>query len=230
MALHDWNRLDGWEGVHDIWLVELLRHVKARLPPAYRAYIGSTPALSVGAGDQKPDVAVRRWHPENPPATSPAKSQPDSEGVALLSRDPQTAVHVTLRGRLVAAVEVISPRNKDRPSSREQYLSRYLGYLVQGANLLLVDVHPRPLSFSFADALAVEAEIPDQPPLPAPLAVTYRVGEEAPAGGRFVAVWRRALAVGQPLPELPLPLTVHDAIPVDLEETYRRAAADAYLE
>ncbi len=230
MPLHDWANLDGWEGVHDIWLVELLRDVKAKLPAAYRAYIGSTPALSVGAGDEKPDVAVRRWQDEVPPAASPEGWAPDSEAVALLRSDPQTAVHVLTRGRLVAAIELISPRNKDRPSSREIYLSRCLVYLVQGANLLLVDVHPRPLAFSFADRLAAEAEIPGQPPLPSPLAVTYRVGEEAPSGGRLVAVWRRPLTVGQPLPAMPLPLTVHERITADLEGTYRRAAADAYLD
>ncbi len=93
-----------------------------------------------------------------------------------------------------------------------------------------MDVRRRPLTFSFADSLAVVGEIPDQPPLPSPLAVTYRVGEEAPAGGRLVAVWRRVLAVGQPLPDMPLPLTVRQRITVDLEGTYRRAAADAYLE
>jgi hypothetical protein len=230
MPLHDWTELSGWEGVHDIWLVELLRDVKLRLPPAYRAYIGSTPALSVEAGDEKPDIAVRHWSSEASTSSLSGPMAPDSETVALLSQDPQTAVHVTLRGKLVAAIEVTSPRNKDRPSSRRLYLSRYLSYLVQGANLLLVDVHPRPLNFSFADGLAAEAEIPNEPPLPAPHAIAYRVGEEAPGGGRLVAVWRRRLVAGQPLPRMPLPLTVHEEVLVDLEKTYHQAATDAYLD
>lgn len=68
-----------------------------------------------------------------------------------------------------------------------------------------------------------------QPPLPAPFAVGYRVGEPAATGGHLLAVWRRPLVVGAPLPVLPLPLTVEVQIPVDLEQTYARAAADAYL-
>jgi hypothetical protein len=91
-----------------------------------------------------------------------------------------------------------------------------------------VDVHRRPLNFSFADALDEQLHIA-LPPLPAPLAVAYRVGEPAPQGGRFVAIWRRSLSVGQPLPTMVLPLTVHTAIPVNLEETYLHATADAYL-
>jgi len=91
-----------------------------------------------------------------------------------------------------------------------------------------VDVHRRPVNFSFADALHQELQI-SLPPLPAPLAVAYRVGEPAPQGGRFLAIWHRALAIAQPLLTMKLPLTVDVAISVDLEQTYTRAAADAYL-
>jgi hypothetical protein len=49
MPLHDWSELSGWEGVHDVWIVELLRAIKPQLPDEYRAYIGSAPALAIGA-------------------------------------------------------------------------------------------------------------------------------------------------------------------------------------
>ena len=222
MPLHDWSDLPGWEGVHDIWIVELLRWIKPRLPPDHRAYVGSSPALAIGAGVERPDVAVREWRPEPAPERlSPASAQaieepaPDEE-VATITLDPQTAVYVSAHGRLIAAVELISPRNKDRTSARGTYLTRYLSYLQEGAHLLLVDVHPRPYGFSFADALAEELGI-RQPPCAAPLANSYRVGEPAPEGGRFVAIWRRSLAVGEPLPTVPLPLAVGLSIPVNLE-------------
>ncbi len=117
MPLHDWSSLAGWEGVHDYWIVELARDIKAKLPAPYRAYIGSTPALLVGAGDDRPDVAVRRREAGEPPAGEGDGDamEPDSEAAALLTTDPQTAVLVTLRGRPVAAVELVSPRNKDHP-------------------------------------------------------------------------------------------------------------------
>lgn len=234
MPLHDWTHLSGWEGVHDIWIVELLRWIKPKLPPDYRAYIGSAPALAIGAGAERPDVAVRQWLPEPVPtndstSSPPAAEEPEpDEEVATITLDPQTALFVTAHGRLVAAVELISPRNKDRASARGVYLMRCLSYLQEGAHLLLVDVHPRPQGLSFADALSVELEI-QQPACPAPIAVSCRVGEAALAGGRFLGIWRRSLAAGQPMPTIPLALTVHLWIPVDLEETYRRAAADAYL-
>ena len=146
----------------------------------------------------------------------------------MATLDPGTAVFVELQGRLVAAVEVISPRDKDRPVSRSAYLSRYVSYLVDGVHLVLVDVHRRPLQFSFADAIAGELHVAG-PSLPSPCAVSYRVGEPAPAGGRMLAIWRRPLNAGEPPPSIPLPLTDDLSVPIDLERTYQGAAADAYL-
>jgi hypothetical protein len=237
MPLHDWAELPGWEGVHLLWMTELLRDIKAKLPAGFRAYIGSGPALAVGAptGRGRPDVAVRTDSQAGAAAATgasrtagPESAEPDVE-VAVATLDPDPAILVERDGRLVAAVELVSPRNKDRRVSRDTYLSRYLGYLLEGANLLLVDVHPRPSAFSFADRMGEELRLQGQPSLPAPFAVSYRVGEPAASGGRLLAVWRRSLRSGEPLPPLPLPLTTSLSVPVDLEHTYRRAAADAYL-
>jgi hypothetical protein len=234
MPLHDWTDRSGWDGVHHLWITELLRWVKPRLPSGYRAYIGTVPTVAIGAPPERPDVAVRQWPQEagaspNGATSSGEMTEPDQE-VAVATLDPAKAMYVESQGKLVAAVELISPRNKDRTISRSTYAARYVGYLLEGVHLLLVDVHPRPLGFSFADAIAQELQMPDQPRLEPPLAVAYRVGEPAATGGRLLGVWRRSLSIGQPLPPLPLPLTVSAAVDVDLEQTYQRAAADAYLE
>jgi len=233
MPLHDWSETRGWEGVHLLWIAELLRWIKPRLPAEYRAYVGSWPVIGVGSGsDSRPDLGVfdrPGKTPGHPPTIVEERetTEPDVQ-IALATIEPATTLFIERAGFLVAAVELISPRNKDRPSSRSLYLSRYAGYLLGSINLLLVDVHRRPAAFSFADGIAEELGFA-QAPCPAPLAVAYRVGDPAPTGGRFLAIWKRPLAVGSPLPTLPLPLTVDLAVPVDLEQTYARAAADAYL-
>ena len=238
MPLHEWTDRPGWEGMRHLWITELLRWIKPRLPAGYRAYIGSVPVLAVGAPGGRPDVGVGRWAADDVPDTgcstpnvsagSGDEMEPDIE-LAVATLDPGTSLWVEKGGRLVAAVELISPRNKDRPSAREAYLARYLGYLLESVHLLVVDVHRRPIGFSFADRIAAGLSI-DQEPLPPPLAVNYRVGEPAATGGRLLAIWRRALTPGSCLPTLPLPLTTHSEVPVDLERTYTAAAVDAYLE
>ena len=73
----------------------------------------------------------------------------------------------------------------------------------------------------------------DLPPLPSPFAAAYRVGEVVPVGddlGSLLGVWRRPLGAGEPLPTLPLPLSVRRSVMIDLEQTYRRAAEQAYLD
>src|SRR5207244_7147954 len=83
----------------------------------------------------------RYAHPRHSPSfpTRPSSDlEPDVQvAVAMLQQD--TALFVESEGRLVAAVELVSPRNKDRPLARTTYLTRYLGYLLRGVNLLLVD-------------------------------------------------------------------------------------------
>jgi hypothetical protein len=235
MPLHEWNDRMGWDGTHLSWLIELLRWVKPRLPEGYRAFVGTPPTVGIGAPLERPDVGVRQWRepvsqsgpPNGPPVVMEEMPAPDRE-VSITTLDTDAALHVKLEGRLIAAVELISPRNKDRPSARAAYLARYFGYLLEGVHLLLIDVHRRPLGFSFADQLAAELQL-DRPPCPSPLAAGYRVGEPAATGGRLLALWERPLTPGQPLPAMPLPLTVEAAVMVDLEGTYMRAAADAYL-
>jgi hypothetical protein len=211
--------------------VELLYAVKPQLPPAYRAYIGTTPTFAIGGPDDgRPDVGVRDW-PSGGPPESPLRTagpEPDEE-VAVATLGADTAVLVERGGRLVAAIELVSPRNKDRAAAQAAYAGAYAGYLLRGVHLLLVDVHRRPASFSFADQVAQALDL-RQPAVPPPHVIGYRVGSASPNGGRFLAVWRRPLGVGQPLPLMQLPLSLDESVAVDLEATYRRATDAAYLE
>ena len=231
MPLHDWSILPGWDGVHQVWSVELLYALKPLLPPAYRVYIVTTPTFAIGGPDDgRPDVGVRDWPAAGPPADSAAHaaSDPDEE-VAVATLAAETALLVERGGRLVAAVELVSPRNKDRLSSQAAYAAAYAGYLLRGVHLLLVDVHRRPASFSFVDQVARGLGLDTPKALPAPYAVGYRVGGPSPNGGRFLAIWRRPLAVGGLLPVMQLPLSTDESVTVDLDGTYRKATEAAYL-
>jgi hypothetical protein len=230
VPLHDWRDDRGWDGLQLVWLCQLLDWVQPRLPEGFRAYLGSVPALTIDVPNGRPDLGVRGWTPAEAAAgrASPAAvTEPDAEAVATFALDPQRAVHVDLHGRLVAAIELVSPRNKDRPAARERYLGRYVSYVRRGVHLLLIDVLPRPDEFSFADALAANLGFPE-PACPAPFAVSYRVGEPVP-DGTVLAVWRRPMGVGQPLPTIPLALTAAAAIPIDLDYTYAESARRVYL-
>lgn len=234
MPLHDWTDERGWDSVHPIWMTYLIEWIRPRLPEGYKAFIGGVPALTVASANGKPDVGVRRWDTPEPiakPATGTAVLEPDAEFNGSVRLDPHRAVHIDYHGQLIAAVELVSPRNKDRADSKETYTNRYLGYLRLGVHLMLVDVLPRPRAFSFADAITAGVG-GDLPPLPSPFVAAYRVNGPIPVGddiGSSFSVWRRPLRVGDPLPTLPLPLSLHQSVLIDLEQTYQRAAEQAYL-
>jgi hypothetical protein len=91
-----------------------VRWVKPRLPTGYRAYIGSAPTLAVDASPEKADASVREWQDE-PSAGIAIPSLPSEEPdekVAVALLDPETCVFVESRGRLVAALELVSPRKR----------------------------------------------------------------------------------------------------------------------
>jgi hypothetical protein len=235
MPLHDWTDERGWDSVHPLWLTYLLEYVQERLPEGYKAFLGGVPSLTVDAGHGKPDVSVRQWGPESVAEAATGGTrvfEPDLEASVAFRLAPQRALHIDFHGQLIAALELVSPRTKDRADAKETYCNRYLGYLRLGVHLMLVDVLPRPKGYSFSDIITSSLGLA-LPPLPPPFAAAYRVGEVVPVGdemGSLVGLWRRPLQVGQPLPTLPLPLSVHRAVEIDLEETYRRAAKRAYLD
>jgi hypothetical protein len=143
--------------MHLLWITELLRWVRPRLPGGYRAFVGTAPLLAVGGSGGRPDVHVHQWSGRPGREAEPAPEsrtptgvelEPDVE-LAVATLDPGHALFVERGDRLVAALELISPRNKDRVAARDAYVARYLGYLLESVHLLLVDVHRRPAGFSF---------------------------------------------------------------------------------
>jgi hypothetical protein len=233
MPLHDWAKMEGWNEIHQYWIVALSDHLRERLPPGYRVYVGTTPVAAAGVSrvpdpEGHPDLSVRRWDvPPGQPTDPSGFARPDLETtVAVL--ETELAAFVEHRGRIVAVAELVSPGNKDRPARRDLYAGRYRGYLMNGTNLLLVDVHARPGGFSFHDRIATDLGLTTAA-MPSPQAVSFCVGDIGPTGGRELSLWRRPLTVGQALPVLPLPLQPNLAVPVELEPTYAASCRRAYI-
>lgn len=228
MPLHDWTDRRGWGGMHTYWMTEIARALRPALPPGYRAVIGPSPYLAIDLARVEPDVSVTGAATPRPPAGSATSAEPEVE-MAVATLEEELTVQVVEGQRLVAAIELVSPRNKDRPAARGHYANRYLSYLRGGVHLLVVDVHRRPIGFGFPAVIAAGLGEPLPAP-PAPSAVSYRVGPAAAFGGRMVGVWPRPLTAGEPLPEMTLALSYDATVTVDLEGTYSRAARDNYLD
>src|SRR5439155_25424907 len=82
--------------------------------------------------------------------------------------------------RLAAAVELLSPRNKDRPQARQAFAVKCVGYLQQGSSVVVVDTvttRRADLNAAILSLLAVDTAAPVTPSSLS--AVSYRaVGRE----------------------------------------------------
>ena len=184
---------DDWESFHSAWANTVVRRLNSRwLPCRYR----SAPQVHLGT---LLEVAVD-----------------------LPLQDVfEVRVYDDRRGRrLVAAIELVSPGNKDRPENRHALAIKCAAYLQQRVSLIVVDV--------VTDRLAnLHAELMELLHLPAPeidpeamqlYAVAYRIAKEKEASK--VELWAEQIALGAALPTLPLWLASNLAVPLELEHTY----------
>jgi hypothetical protein len=121
---------------------------------------------------------------------------------------------------LVAAIELVSPGNKDRAAHRQAFAVKCASYLSQGISLIVIDIVTgrranlhneimRALGHGEAFALPSETVL---------YTVAYR--PIVRDGSEQIEVWPSPLEVGRPLPTLPLALNAEHCVPVDLEKTY----------
>lgn len=216
-----------WESFHTTWAAAIADALNEKwLPEGYFAEEQLHPAARVEidvatfeeqAASRAGGVALagaRTYLPPTPTWTIPNAIIDGIELLVFSSEGGPT---------LVGAVELVSPANKDRPESRRAFASKCASYLHQGIGLIIVDVvtsrsanlhnETMPLIDSAATCLIASAsEL---------YAVAYRPIRRAERDE--IDVWSHSLAVGRPLPELPLWLGPDLVVPIDLDSTYEDA-------
>src|SRR5262249_29615807 len=167
-------------------------------------------------------VMPAAWSPPAPAATLPT----DFTGIDRI----EVQVFYDEGGpQLAAAIELVSPKNKDRPSQRRAFAVKCANYLQQAASVIVVDVvtvRRKSLHLELLQTLNVSnGAIWESPSgLYAVVHRTVRSEEEPP-----VAIWPEPLALGSPLPRLPLWLGVDIVVPLDLEKSYLAACESLRL-
>jgi hypothetical protein len=125
--------------------------------------------------------------------------------------------------RLVAVIELVSPRNKDRDLWRRAFAAKCVAYLQRGIGLIVVDIITNRggnLHRELVEMLG-QAEGSTLPADADLYAVAYRPARRKESSQ--LDLWPVPLAVGQLLPLLPLALRGAFFVPVDLEATYTEA-------
>lgn len=219
-----------WEGIHSRWAVAMAVALNHTLPRRYVAiahfHAGSAIEADVAEYDRgfSPDdvqvngsaggVSVQPWAPPTPPLVLDGSV---SEEYEIELRDIENS------HQLLAAIELVSPANKDRPGTRRTFAAKCAGYLGAGVGLVVLDIVTNK-SFNLHDELADvlswggAAHMPDGT---VTYAVSYRPARRDDANR--VDCWPQVLAVGREMPVVPLYLRATTTVPLDLEATYMEA-------
>jgi len=220
-----------WESFHTTWASTLADTLNRDiLPPGYIAleqvHAGAAieidvatltdqtePATANGGGGTA-TVARTVWTPATAPLLLPALFPPGCTIEILSTEGGRT---------LVAAIELISPANKDRGGKRRLFAAKCATYLSRGVGLIIVDVvtsRQGNLHNELIELLGLE-NVYQMPPQQGLYAVGYRPLRVS--GIDRIETWPCALAVGHPLPTMPLSLEAEHCVPLDLEAAYADA-------
>ena len=217
-----------WEGFHGLWAAALVEKLNRDvLTDEYFAdmqvHIGSQVEVDIATlvesrkTGQRGGATATLASAWAPPAT-------DLILPTVFPDDIEVQVFATATGAtLVAALELVSPGNKDHPETRQAFAAKCVSYLTRGIGLIVVDIVTNRLANLHNEVMGLLGR--GEPFLLPPSATTYAVAyrpSRQPTGDQ-IEVWPRPLLLGQPLPVLPLALRNAGVAPVDLEETYSEA-------
>ena len=200
--------LTSWDIFHGQWPAMLVLALSRKLPRRYIAgphvHSGAYIEIDVAAFERdEPDAptfgadhgnggetATAIWAPARPTLAISA-SLPDAD-------DYEVRVYDSKRGRrLVAAIEIVSPANKDRPEHRGAFVGKCAALLQQQVSVTIIDLVTNRNFNLYAELLRLIGQAdPSLSPEPPPLyAVACRTTKRGPAW--FLETWTHPLALGQ---------------------------------
>ena len=188
-----------WEGFHATWPVMIVRRLRQQLPRRY--------------------LVLPRVH-SGPRPGSPVVNRLPAQDVA------EVRVFDEKSGRrLVAAVEIVSPANKDRCEHRQAFVSKCVGLLQERVSIVVVDVVTTRGANLYAELLETIGQ--SDPTLgrdsPSPYAAACR--STRPDKQWLLEMWSYPLTIGRPLPKVPLWVADDLVVPLELEESYEESCA-----
>lgn len=141
--------ITSWEGFHGGWPMVIVQQLRKHLPAGYvaepRVHSGSQVEIHVATLEKDEAPPVSRMAEENGGGSSAvwAPAQPSLAVETTLPDYDEYEVRIfdARRGRrLVAAIEIVSPANKDRPEYRNVFVAKCAALLQKGVAVSIVDL------------------------------------------------------------------------------------------
>lgn len=221
-----------WEGFHGGWPMMIVEGLNQGLPRGYVAepqgHIGSSIEIDVATFDESEEPGPSALGGQNLGATTATLWAPPLPTLAVVTEPPSRAeyavrVYDARTGRrLVAAVEIVSPANKDRPEHRRAFVTKCAVMLQEGVCVAIVDIVTSRGTNLYRDLMDLLGQTdPSIAEEPASLsAVSGRWARESESESWRLETWLHPLTLGQPLPTLPVWIAENLAVPLELEISY----------
>ncbi len=215
-----------WDAVHGQWPGEIVRTLFDVLPPGYQA----EPKIHHPSPFEVDIATVRdeefgddRQDQGGGTATLAARTPTLTVETDLIEMDEyEVLVYDERRMRtLVAAIELVSPANKDGKEARDQFNNKDAALLRQDVCVAVVDIVTLNRANLYGELLAQLGHA--DPALEAAhdtYAVTLR-GRKPPKSRGLLDAWYYPLTLGQPLPTIPLWLSPTLRVELPLELSYQ---------
>lgn len=225
-----------WEGFHGLWAAALVEKLNRDVLDDeffadMQVHVGSQVEVDVAAFEEQQSGAHDAGR--TTAALAPAWAPPKTNLVlpAVFPDDIEVQVFATTTGAtLVAAIELVSPGNKDRPETRRAFAAKCVAYVTRGIGLIVVDIVTNRVANLHNDVVAMLGHA--APCLLDSAITTYAVAyrpSRQPSGDQ-IEIWPKTLSLGDSLPTLPLGLRNAGVVRVDLDETYSEACRRSKLE
>jgi hypothetical protein len=225
MPIHDWTRVrpNRFHDFHQTWTIVICDSLnRGGLPPGWFAMIEQKTAVP------EPDVVALDLPPRGaPPSAGVAVDvqPPKARFVTRLETDgyARKANRITVRhpdGDVVAVLEIVSPGNKSSRDAVRAFARKAGEFLRAGVHLLIVDLFPPSRRDPQGIHKVIWDRFCDEPfTLPPDKPLTLA----AYTTGREMVAYVEPVAVGDPLPDMPIFLTAASYVPCPLETTYQTA-------
>ncbi len=221
-----------WDSLHGGWPMKICESLFPQLTEEFVAlptvHLGGSAEIDIGAfendarGEYPPwsangdgGTAVAEWV-RTEPTLSVETDRPDADEYEVRIYDSKR------QSKLVAAIEIVSPSNKDRPETRRAFVDKCAALLRQDVSVAIVDVVTAHDFNLYADLL--ERLGTADPTVADPPSGIYAMACRGytPHKRWVFQVWHHPLVLGQPLPTLPLWLRDDVVVSLDLETTYEQ--------
>jgi len=231
MPIHDWTRVraNRFHDFHQSWTIEIRNALNRGILPT--GYFAMTEQKT---GGREPDVVALELTPD------PARLRESQGGLAVQDAPPQTqfvsrsdeSTYARKANRLsvrhpddgvVAIIEVVSPGNKSSAVALDEFVRKAIDFLDDGVSLLIIDLFPPTKRDPQGIHEVIWKHFKEEPfALPPDRSLTFA----SYAAGAAITAYVQPVAVGLPLPPMPLFLTPTRYVDCPLESTYQRAWED----